>query len=126
MKAQSFDQDLPLHPQPGAMHNIAIPPFVKTMAVRLSWASSVAEPEAYRLLSAPFHIGEVTVENRKQLLVRFPFMRELDAPAPIADYTIMLVSLWLAIEEMYHRGTLLPEQIMQGLMAKTTTTPAHA
>ena len=46
----------------------------------------------------------------------------MNATAPIADYTIMLVSLWLAIEEMYHRGKLLPDEIMQGLMAKTTTT----
>lgn len=125
MKAQSSDQDLPLHPQLRSVQNSATPPFIKSIAVRLSWASSVAEPEAYRLLSAPYHCGEVTVQNREQLLVRFPFMRELSAPSPIADYTIMLVRLWLTIEEMYHRGTLLPEQIMQELMAKTAATLAH-
>ncbi|MCZ3383542.1 MULTISPECIES: hypothetical protein [Kosakonia] len=122
MKTQSFGQDLPLHPDPQATQNIPIPPFVETIAVRLSWASSVAESEAYRLLAAPYYHGAVTAENREQLLARFPFMAELNAPAPIADYTIMLVSLWLTIEEMYHRGKLLPDEIMQGLMAKTTTT----
>jgi hypothetical protein len=34
----------------------------------------------------------------------------------MADYTILLVTVWLDIEELYHRGVVLPEQIMQGLM----------
>jgi hypothetical protein len=43
----------------------------------------------------------------------------------MADYTILLVTVWLNIEELYHRGVVLPEQIMQGLMEKATTMRAH-
>lgn len=102
-----------------------IPPFVKTIAVRLSWACSMEEAEVYRQLSAPWYHGVVTEEDKQQLLICFPFMASLPALASVADYTIMLVSLWLNIEEMYHRGTLLPEAIMQGLMKKTATPQAQ-
>ena len=67
----------------------------------------------------------MTEEDKQQLLICFPFMASLPALASVADYTIMLVSLWLNIEEMYHRGTLLPEAIMQGLMKKTATPQAQ-
>ncbi|WP_342323703.1 hypothetical protein AAEY27_04425 [Kosakonia sp. BYX6] len=123
MKADAYNNGLPVHPDPLLEQPAAIPPFVKTMAVRLSWASAVGEPYAYHLLSAPYHHGVVTSEDKQQLLAHFPFMAEL--PEEIADYTIMLVTLWLNIEELYHRGTVLPEGIMQALMKKTATMPLH-
>lgn len=125
MNAESHSHAFSLRPDPLSEQHAPIPPFVKTIAVRLCWASSVDEAETYGLLSAPYHHGAVTMDDKQQLLSRFPFMVSLHAPAPIADYTIMLVSVWLYIEEMYHRGTLLPEEIMQGLMKKTATLQAQ-
>lgn len=125
MKAESHHSRLPLHLDPLSERNVLVPPFVKTIAVRLCWASSVDEAEAYRLLSLPYYHDVVTEDDRVQLCARFPFMAALRAPTAIADYTISLVTVWLLIEEMYHRGTVLPDDIMRGLMKKTTTIPAH-
>jgi len=125
MNAESHCHGLTPGLGPLAEQNALIPPFVKTIAVRLSWACSLEEADVYRQLSAPWHHGVVTEENKQQLLVHFPFMAPLHAPASVADYTIMLVSLWLIIEEMYHRGTLLPEELMQGLIKKSATLQAQ-
>ncbi|KDE35571.1 hypothetical protein AW40_14880 [Kosakonia radicincitans UMEnt01/12] len=125
MNAESHGHDLTSSLTPLAEENTSIPPFVKTIAVRLSWACSLEEVDVYRQLSAPWYQGVVTEEDKQQLLVHFPFMAPLHAPASVADYTIMLVSLWLNIEEMYHRGTLLPEELMQGLIKKSATSQAQ-
>ncbi len=125
MNAESHCYGLTPGQGPLAEQNASIPPFVKTIAVRLSWACSLEEADVYSQLSAPWHHGMVTEEDKQQLLVHFPFMAPLHAPASVADYTIMLVSLWLNIEEMYHRGTLLPEELMQGLIKKSATLQAQ-
>ncbi|MGY5955564.1 hypothetical protein ACUY4R_001337 [Kosakonia sp. BK9b] len=125
MKAESHRSRLPLDLEPRPECNVLVPPFVKTIAVRLCWASSVEEAEAYRLLSSPYYHDAVTEDDRTQLCARFPFMAAMSVPATIADYTISLVTVWLLIEEMYHRGTVLPDDIMRGLMKKTTTMQAH-
>lgn len=121
MNAESHCYGLTPGLGPLAEQNASIPPFVKTISVRLSWACSLEEADVWRQLSAPWHHGVVTEEDKQQLLVHFPFMAPLHVPASVADYTIMLVSLWLNIEEMYHRGTLLPEELMQGLIKKSAT-----
>ena len=91
-----------------------IPPFVNAIAVRLSWASAMCEAQAYTLLAAPYRHGNVTPHDSQQLLAYFPFMAGM--PQTLEDYTLMLVSLWLNIEELYYRGKLLPEEIMSALM----------
>lgn len=112
-------QPLPLEPH--TKQNVQLPPFVKTIAVRLAWVTRGDESEIYPLLSRPYYHDAVTADDSAQLHARFPFMIFPTPSIPVADYTIMLVTLWLHIEEMYHRGTVLPEQIMQALQKKTTT-----
>lgn len=125
MKAESHSQGHPLHLDPLSEQNVLVPPFVKTIAVRLSWVATGDEDELYQLLSWPYYHHEVTGEDFSRLSARLPFMALQVAPLAIADYTILLVTVWLDIEELYHRGVVLPEQIMQGLMKKATTTRAH-
>ncbi|XTZ39152.1 hypothetical protein ACQYRI_03765 [Salmonella enterica] len=125
MKAKSFSNEVPLPLDSLAQQNELIPPFIRTIAVRLCWAATADETEAFRLLSAPYESNVLTLEDKQQLCACFPFMISLEAPASIADYTISLVTIWLAIEEMYHRGAVLPEQIMQGLMEKAATVQVH-
>ena len=98
-----------------------VPPFVKTIAVRLAWVTRGEDPEICALLTRPYLHDAVTAEDGALLRARFPFMRFQALPLPVADYTIMLVTLWLYVEEIYHRGTVLPEQILQALLAKVAT-----
>lgn len=125
MKAESHSQGHPLQLDPLSEHNVLVPPFVKTIAVRLSWVATGDEAELYHLLSSPYYRDAVTREDMALLSARLPFMAMLDVPLTIADYTILLVTIWLNIEELYHRGTVLPEHLMQGLMQKAATTQAH-
>lgn len=101
--------------------DVQVPPFVKAIAVRLAWVSRGEEADIYRLLSRPYSHAVVTAEDSAQIGARFPFMVFPAQSIAVADYTIMLVTLWLNIEEMYHRGNVLPEHIMQALQKKTTT-----
>jgi hypothetical protein len=121
MNAESQRNGYSFPLEPCSESDVLIPPFVKTIAVRLAWATAGEEAEIYRLLSRPYLLGEVTCEDSAPLSTRFPFMTFPALPLPVADYTIMLVTLWLYIEEMYHRGMVLPEQIMQALQKKTAT-----
>ncbi|MBV8873357.1 MAG: hypothetical protein JO014_11625 [Metakosakonia sp.] len=125
MKAESQSQGHPLHLDPLPDENVLVPPFVKTIAVRLSWVASGDETELYQLLSRPYYQDEVSPEHFARLSARLPFIASQQVPLAIADYTILLVTVWLNIEELYHRGVVLPEQIMQGLMEKATTIREH-
>lgn len=125
MKAESQSQGHPLHLDPLSEQNVLVPPFVKTIAVRLSWVATGDEAELYQLLSRPYYHDEVSADDFARLSARLPFIVPQTTPLAIADYTILLVTVWLSIEELYHRGVVLPEQIMQDLMKKTTTTQAH-
>ncbi|GJL38155.1 hypothetical protein TUM17576_49750 [Enterobacter hormaechei] len=125
MKAESQSQGHPLHLDPLSDKNVLVPPFVKTIAVRLSWVAAGDENELYQLLSRPYYEDGVSIEYFARLSARLPFVASQQVPLAIADYTILLVTVWLTIEELYHRGVVLPEQIMQELMEKATTLRAH-
>lgn len=125
MKAEPQSQGHPLHLDPLSDENVLVPPFVKTIAVRLSWVAAGDESELYQLLSRPYYQDEVSTEHFARLSARLPFIASQQAPLAVADYAILLVTVWLNIEELYHRGVVLPEQIMQGLMEKATTMRAH-
>lgn len=125
MKAESHSQGDSLHLAPLSEHNVLVPPCVKAIAVRLSWVATGDEAVLYQLLCAPYYHDGLTSEDLAQLSARLPFLATQKAPLAIADYTIMLVTVWLNIEELYHRGIVMPEQIMQGLMQKTATMSPH-
>ncbi|MDF7759388.1 hypothetical protein PU683_07575 [Kosakonia cowanii] len=116
MKADAYRNDSHLQPNSLFTQSKEVPPFVNAIAVRLSWASAMCEVQAYSLLAAPYLHGSVTLHDSQQLSACFPFMAV--TPQTLEDYTLMLVSLWLNIEELYYRGKLLPEEIMSGLMNK--------
>lgn len=121
MKSDSLSNGRPVNLETRAEPSVLIPPFVKAIAVRLAWAAAGDESEVYRLLSAPYAQGRVSREVRDALSQRFAFMRMLNAPLPVEDYTIMLVAVWLHIEEMYNQGKVMPDEIMQGLEKKAAT-----
>jgi len=116
MKADAYRNDSRLQPNSLFTHAKEIPPFVNAIAVRLSWASAMSEVQAYSLLAAPYLHGSVTPQDSQQLSACFPFIA--GTPQTLEDYTLMLVSLWLNIEELYYRGKLLPEEIISDLMKK--------
>jgi len=121
MNAESQRNGHPLPLESLCASTARVPPFVKAIAVRLAWVTRGEDVEIYPLLTRPYLHDAVTAEDGALLCARFPFMTFQALPLPVADYTIMLVTLWLYVEEMYHRGTVLPEQIMQALLKKTTT-----
>nr|WP_318383900.1 hypothetical protein [uncultured Enterobacter sp.] len=121
MNADSLSNGRPLNREPLSVPLTLIPPCVKAIAVRLAWAAAGDEADVYNVLSLPYYHGRVTHDDQATLSARFTFMPTLNAPVAIEDYTIMLVTVWLHIEEMYNRGKVLPNEILQGLAKKTAT-----
>lgn len=125
MNAESQRNGHPLPQESLCVSTSQVPPFVKTIAVRLAWVTRGEDLEICSLLTRPYLHDAVTAEDGALLRARFPFMTFQALPLPVADYTIMLVTLWLYVEEIYHRGTVLPEQILQALLTKTATLQTH-
>lgn len=100
----------------------SLPPVVHSVAARFAWVTASSEPEALTLLSRPFLVGVVTHQDCGALQARFPFMTELTPEMTREDYTILLVTLWLQIEAIYHRGAVMPDDVMKAFVQKEAAT----
>lgn len=101
---------------------ISLPPVANSVAARFAWVTASSEPEALTLLSRPFLVGVVTDQDCHALQTRFPFMTDLVPEMTREDYTILLVTLWLQIEAIYHRGDVMPDDVMKALTQKEAAT----
>ncbi|ACS85536.1 hypothetical protein [Musicola paradisiaca] len=92
-----------------------IPPVLEKIATRFAYVTQHNESFTLSMLSSPYILGKVTLQDYEALLVYYPFLHRLTINMSTADYTIRLVATYLEIEKLYRKGIVLPDALLQHL-----------